>query len=66
MVSQLIDTAIFVSIAFWGLYPFRILSEIFITTYVIKWAVAVLDTPFLYWVTRWKVPDDQPRSSPDV
>jgi hypothetical protein len=48
MVSQAIDTLVFVGIAFWGQYPMPVLLEIFITTYVIKWLVAVLDTPFLY------------------
>ena len=48
MVSQALDTLVFVTIAFWGQFPLPILVEIFLTTYVIKWLVAALDTPFLY------------------
>ncbi len=49
MVSQLIDSFVFVLIAFWGVYDWGILLEIFITTYVLKWVVASADTPFVYW-----------------
>lgn len=48
MLSQLLDTAVFCSIAFYGQYPFDIWVEIFITTYVIKFVVALIDTPFMY------------------
>lgn len=53
MVSQLVDTAIFCSIAFYGLYPIDVWFEIFLTTYLIKFVVAALDTPFLYLAKRW-------------
>lgn len=49
MVSQLIDSSVFVLIAFWGVYEWPILLEIFITTYFLKWIVAAADTPFVYW-----------------
>jgi len=49
MVSQLIDSLVFVLIAFWGEYEWGILFEIFITTYALKWIVASADTPFVYW-----------------
>ncbi|MFU8780718.1 MAG: queuosine precursor transporter [Kiritimatiellia bacterium] len=49
MVSQLIDSIVFVLIAFAGVYPPSVLFEIFITTYVLKFLVAAADTPFLYW-----------------
>jgi len=48
MISQALDTGIFVGIAFWGVHPPRELLEIFISTYVIKWLVALCDTPFVY------------------
>ncbi|MBM7552521.1 queuosine precursor transporter [Thalassobacillus pellis] len=48
MTSQLIDTAIFCSIAFYGVFPFHIWWEVFLTTYFIKFLVAAIDTPFLY------------------
>jgi queuosine precursor transporter len=34
--------------------PFDIIVQIFFTSYVMKWAVSVLDTPFLYWAKRMK------------
>jgi len=48
LLSQLIDTAIFVTIAFWGVLPKEVLLEIAITTYVIKSLIAIADTPFIY------------------
>ncbi len=53
MVSQLIDTVIFTFIAFWGVFTGSVLLQILITTYLLKWLVALLDTPFLYVAKRW-------------
>jgi len=52
LVSQLIDTLIFVPIAFIGLYDTSVLIEIALTTYVIKVLVAFLDTPFIYLMKK--------------
>lgn len=46
-VSQLLDTVIFISVAFFGLFP---ILPMIIGQYVVKLFVAVLDTPFLYAV----------------
>lgn len=48
LISQLLDTAIFVSIAFIGVYPMSIVLQIYLTTYVFKAIIALLDTPFIY------------------
>lgn len=48
MVSQLLDSVIFTFIAFWGLLPQSEFGQILITTYVVKFIVAAIDTPFLY------------------
>ncbi|WP_319470417.1 queuosine precursor transporter [uncultured Pseudodesulfovibrio sp.] len=48
MISQLLDSSIFCIIAFWGLFPMNVFMEILLSTYVIKVAVAALDTPFMY------------------
>ncbi len=48
MVSQAIDTLVFVLIAFWGLFPNNVFLEIGLTTYGLKWIVALMDTPFIY------------------
>jgi len=52
MVSQLIDTTIFTFLAFWGKYPLNIFWQIFLTTYLFKWLIAAVDTPFIY-LGRW-------------
>ncbi len=54
LLSQLIDTSIFVPIAFLGKFPNEIVLDIFITTYFIKVIVAFLDTPFVYLIKKIK------------
>ena len=62
-ISQLIDTVIFTTIAFLGVYPWEVLLQIGISTYLLKWIVAVLDTPCIYlarsWVDRGYIPTEQ-------
>lgn len=53
LVSQAIDSLIFTTIAFWGIFEFPIFLQILITTYVMKLVVAVVDTPFLYLARRF-------------
>lgn len=50
MTSQIIDTAIFITIAFWGSVP-NIFTMIF-SQYLVKLVYALLDTPFFYILTR--------------
>lgn len=50
MTSQIIDTAIFITIAFYGTVP-SILTMI-ASQYVIKLVYAALDTPFFYLLTK--------------
>ena len=45
VVSQTLDTCIFISIAFWGIMP---IGKLIIGQLAIKAIVALLDTPFLY------------------
>lgn len=52
MISQLIDTFVFTSIAFLGVFPLHDWIQIFMTTYVLKWIVAMLDTPFVYFAKK--------------
>ncbi len=50
MASQLLDTSVFILIAFWGVVPniwIMILSQ-----YLIKVVYALLDTPFFYLLTK--------------
>lgn len=50
--SQLIDTVIFVPIAFVNTVSTQVLFGIMISTYLIKIIVAILDTPFIYLIKR--------------
>ncbi|RCW64959.1 queuosine precursor transporter [Saliterribacillus persicus] len=52
MISQLIDSLIFCTIAFYGAYELDVWFNILITTYVIKFIVSLMDTPFLYVAKR--------------
>ncbi|MGL4392300.1 MAG: queuosine precursor transporter [Fusobacteriaceae bacterium] len=54
VVSQIIDSFIFVTVAFYGVFPFDVLVKIFVSTYVIKFMVALLDTPFIYLASYLK------------
>lgn len=55
MVSQGIDTLIFISIAFVGIVQVDILLEMIVVQYVIKLIIALVDTPLCYglvWLIR--------------
>ncbi len=52
LTSQAVDTIIFTTLAFWGVYPRNVFMSILITTYVFKAVVALLDTPFMYLARR--------------
>jgi queuosine precursor transporter len=54
IISQLVDSAIFVPIAFYGEVSNQVLLSLFVTTYIIKVIVAAMDTPFIYFIKRIK------------
>ncbi len=54
LVSQAIDSAVFVLLAFLGTFPPGVLLEIFVSTYILKGVVALADTPFVYLARNWK------------
>lgn len=49
LVSQFIDSAVFATIAFYGIFPAEVFIQILFTTYLFKLFVAVIDTPFMYF-----------------
>ncbi|MFP4205508.1 MAG: queuosine precursor transporter [Spirochaetaceae bacterium] len=53
MVSQLIDSVVFTTVAFAGVFRWPTFSEIVLTTYLLKVLVAAADTPFVYLATWW-------------
>ena len=54
IVSQLADTIIFTLIAFAGVIPVINMVEMAVTTLIFKVIIALLDTPFLYYVSKYK------------
>jgi uncharacterized integral membrane protein (TIGR00697 family) len=61
-VSQLIDSAAFTLLAFYGDYELRVVWSIFYTTVIIKWIVAVVDTPAIYigrWLLQSKIAEEK-------
>jgi len=46
--SQIIDTVVFCTAAFAGMYSTKIVIEIIASTYLLKIIVAAIDTPFIY------------------
>lgn len=53
MVSQAIDTSLFISIAFAGAVPADVLWGMMATQYLVKVGVAAVDTPLVYALVRW-------------
>jgi len=55
IVSQAIDTIVFIGLAFYGVVPTDVLFDMILGQYVVKVLIALTDTPFVYlgvWVTR--------------
>jgi uncharacterized integral membrane protein (TIGR00697 family) len=52
LVSQAIDSAIFCTIALWGVFDASTWSQILLSTYLLKLVVAIMDTPFIYLAKR--------------
>ena len=50
MSSQIIDTSIFITIAFWGVVPDIV--QMIASQYIVKFILALLDTPVFYFFTR--------------
>ncbi|ANF96082.1 queuosine precursor transporter [Paenibacillus bovis] len=58
MISSFVDTLIFCSIAFLGMYEWSVWIEIFLTTYVLKFLLTAAGTPFLYLARSFKVHEE--------
>ncbi|WP_422121958.1 queuosine precursor transporter [Planococcus sp. X10-3] len=52
MVSQLVDTTLFIFIAFYGVMPLSALLGMVLTQYLFKWVVATADTPLVYLLVK--------------
>ena len=52
MISQLFNTLLYTTLAFYGTYDLRTLVSIFVSSYAIFFFTSLLDTPFVYWCRR--------------
>jgi uncharacterized integral membrane protein (TIGR00697 family) len=57
MVSVPIDSVIFVSVAFIGVLPADVISQIFWVNVVIKGAISIVSIPMIYWVRPARLED---------
>lgn len=57
-ISQALDTIVFIIIAFWGHLGVSILTSMMIGQFLIKLAIALFDTPFVYLIV-WKLRKDK-------
>lgn len=48
MLSQLIDTTIFITVAFYGTMPLAVLGSLILTQYVFKFLASIVMTPIVY------------------
>lgn len=53
LIGQVVDTALFILIAFAGLYPNSLIWTLIVSNYLFKCGVEILFTPVTYWVTGW-------------
>ena len=53
MVSQLLDSIIFVTVAFYGLMPNEAVLSMITVQYIVKFGIALIDTPFCYALVNW-------------
>lgn len=53
LVGQLIDTTIFMFVAFYGVFPNELIISITISGYLLKVITEILFTPITYWITNF-------------
>ncbi|WP_411843425.1 queuosine precursor transporter [Salinicoccus sp. HZC-1] len=51
-VTQLVDTTLFIVIAFWGVVPFGAMIGMVAAQYVVKMVIALIDTPVVYLLVK--------------
>lgn len=66
LTSQLVDSVIFVTIAFLGVYETKVFISILVTTYLFKAVIALMDTPFIYLARKVKTIDFEEKQEGDV
>ena len=54
LISQAVDTLIYGLVVWWGLVEFVTAMQLAGAKYVFKFAIAIIDTPFIYLACGWK------------
>lgn len=52
IVSQLMDSSVFIFLAFYGIFPLNMVLNMFLFQWLVKVGIALCDTPFLYLAIR--------------
>lgn len=60
LASQFIDSAIFCTVAFAGVFPWPVFWEILASTYLVKLVMAAIDTPFIYLARKMRPAASRP------
>jgi uncharacterized integral membrane protein (TIGR00697 family) len=60
LISQVVDTLIYGLVVWWGLVDLVTALQLAAAKYVFKFAIAVIDTPFIYWAVGWRKIEDSP------
>lgn len=53
LIGQILDTGLFITIAFANVFPNELLWTLIVSNYVFKCGVEILFTPVTYWITGW-------------
>ncbi|MDP6435829.1 MAG: queuosine precursor transporter [Gammaproteobacteria bacterium] len=54
MTSQAVDTLIYSLVVWWGVVDLQTAIQLGVVKYGFKVAIAMFDTPFIYWARSWK------------
>lgn len=55
LLSQALDTLIYGIVVWWGVVDFVTAMQLALAKYLFKVIIALVDTPFLYWASSWKI-----------
>lgn len=53
IVGQILDTTLFIAIAFTGVVPNNVLLMLIVSNYLFKCGIEIAFTPLTYWITGW-------------
>ncbi|MFW2404727.1 MAG: queuosine precursor transporter [Gammaproteobacteria bacterium] len=53
MASQTIDTLLYSFVVWWGVVDLATALQLGVVKYLFKLAIAIIDTPFIYWARSW-------------